>query len=36
MPLVSRASLDRSRIASPCDLMRTRRRRVHRTPPRVS
>jgi len=32
LPLVSRAFLDRSRISSPCDLMRTRHRRVHRIP----
>jgi len=36
LPLVSRAALDRSRVASPCDLMRTRQRRVHRIPPHVS
>ena len=36
LPLVSRAALVRSRVASPCDLMRTRQRRVHRIPPHVS
>ena len=35
LPLVLRAALDRSRVASPCDLMRARHRRVHRIPPRV-
>src|SRR5450755_1912223 len=36
MPLVLHAALDRSRVAPPCDLMRTRHRRVHRIPPHVS
>ena len=35
MPLVLHA-LDHSRVASPCDLMRTRHHRVHRIPPHVS
>src|SRR6266700_1155768 len=32
LPFVSRALLDRSRVAPPCDLMRTRHCRVHRIP----